>query len=73
MEGKFKWSSNVNPGFVVRWVSPSDWLAIAVPQSDKKPRLYKCVDGYKTTLVSASSALSLTSGTWYNCRVLARP
>ncbi|MFH1748318.1 MAG: hypothetical protein ABIG44_14900 [Planctomycetota bacterium] len=37
----FKWNDDSSPGAVVRWLSPGDYLAIAIPASDDKPRLYK--------------------------------
>ncbi len=70
---KFKWNNDVGPGFLVRWLSPGDYLAIAIPAADRKGRLYKReADGTLTTLASAS-AISLTNGTWYEGKVVTRP
>jgi hypothetical protein len=35
---KFKWTTSNSPGFVVRWLSPGDYLAIAVSGTDRKAR-----------------------------------
>ncbi len=71
---KFKWNNDVAPGFLVRWLSPGDYLAIAIPASDRKARLYKReADGTLSTLATAGSAISLTSGTWYESKVVTRP
>jgi RHS repeat-associated protein len=68
---KFKWNATTSPGWVVRWLSPGDYLAIAVSASDRKARLYKReADGTLSTLVTAGSALTLTSGTWYEAKVV---
>ncbi|MBL8880219.1 MAG: hypothetical protein JNG88_13960, partial [Phycisphaerales bacterium] len=70
---RFQWngSSGTSPGFLIRWLNPGDYLAIAVAASDGKPRLYKReADGDLTTLSTAGSALSLTSTNWYAAKVV---
>jgi hypothetical protein len=68
---KFKWNADVSPGFLVRWLSPGDYLAIAIGASDGKTRLYKRQDdGTLSTLATAGTALNLTSGTWYEGKVV---
>jgi hypothetical protein len=68
---KFKWNATTSPGWLARWLSSGDYLAIAVSSSDSKARLYKReADGTLSTLVTASSALSLTNGTWYEAKVV---
>jgi hypothetical protein len=52
-------------------LSPGDYLAIAVSAADSKARLYKREsDGTLSTLATAGSALTLTSGTWYEAKVV---
>jgi hypothetical protein len=49
-------------------------LTIALSASDSKARLYKRQDdGTLTTLATAGSALSLTSGLEYEAKVVTRP
>jgi RHS repeat-associated protein len=68
---KFKWNATTRPGWLVRWLSPGDYLAIAVSSSDRKARLYKReADGTLDTLVTSGSALTLTNGTWYEAKVV---
>jgi RHS repeat-associated protein len=68
---KFKWNATTSPGWLVRWLSPGDYLAIAVSGSDRKARLYKReADGALSTLVTSASALTLTNGTWYEAKVV---
>ena len=56
---------------MVRWLSPGDYLALAVSGTDRKARLYKREgDGTLSTLATASSALTLTSSTWYEGKVV---
>ena len=45
---KFKWngSSSTSPGWLVRWLSPGDFLAIAIVNSDSKARLYANSSNY---------------------------
>jgi hypothetical protein len=46
-------------------------VALAVSGADKKARLYKREgDGTLSTLATASSALTLTGGTWYEGKVV---
>jgi len=71
---KFTWNGSTSPGWVVRWLSPGDYLALAVSASDSKTRLYKRQDdGTLTTLATAGSALSLTNGLEYEAKVVTRP
>ncbi|MFQ5806745.1 MAG: hypothetical protein ACE5I3_09875, partial [Phycisphaerae bacterium] len=50
---------------------PGNWLRIQVRSSDGKAQLGRRKDdGNITTLATSSSALSLTSGTWYTAKVL---
>ena len=59
---------------MVRWLSPGDYLALAVSASDSKTRLYKRQDdGTLTILATAGSALSLTNGLEYEAKVVTRP
>ncbi len=68
---KFKWNNSTAPGFLARWFSPGDYLAIAIPASDRKARLYKREnDGTLSTLVSSSTAITLTNNTWYTAKVV---
>ncbi len=68
---QFKWNATTSPGWVVRWLSPGDYLALAVSSSDSKARLYKReADGTLSTLATSASALTLTSGTWYEAKVV---
>jgi YD repeat-containing protein len=68
---KFKWNATTSPGWLVRWLSPGDYLAIAVSSSDRKARLYKReADGVLSTLVTSASALTLTNGNWYEAKVV---
>ena len=68
---KFKWTTNNSPGFVVRWLSPGDYLVLAVSGTDRKARLYQRQDdGTLNTLATSSTALTLTSGTWYEGKVV---
>jgi len=40
-------------------------MFLTLQPSDQKLRFYKRVDGYATTLATSTTALSLTSDTWY--------
>ena len=56
---KFKWNNATSPGWLARWLSPGDFYAVAIKQSDGKARLYKRVsDGTLTAVVASSTALS---------------
>jgi hypothetical protein len=37
----FKWNDDSSPGVLVRWLSPGDYLALAISSADDKTRLYK--------------------------------
>jgi hypothetical protein len=67
---KFK-QSTVTVGPLVRWLSPGDYLAVAVSDSDGKARLYqRSADGKRETKVTSGTTLSLNSGTWYTAKLL---
>ncbi len=54
---KFKWNNDSAPGCLVRWVSPGDYLALAIDPADDKTRLYKRQsDGTLTTLSTANGS-----------------
>ena len=68
---KFKWNATTSPGFLVRWLSPGDYLALAISAADSKARLYQREsDAPLTTLVTSGTALSLTNGTTYEAKVV---
>ncbi|HUU95281.1 MAG TPA: RHS repeat-associated core domain-containing protein [Phycisphaerae bacterium] len=68
---KFKWNNDSHPGWLVRWLSPGDYHAIAIDPSDGKARFYKREnDGTLTTLATAASGLGLSNGTWYEAKVV---
>jgi hypothetical protein len=68
---KFKWNADSNPGFLVRWLSPGDYLAITIAASDSKARLYKRQDdGSLSRLALSATALSLTTNAWYESKVV---
>jgi RHS repeat-associated protein len=68
---KFKWNASTSAGFLVRWLSPGDYLALAISASDNKARLYKReADGALTTLATAGLGYALTSGTWYEGKIV---
>jgi len=60
-----------HPGWLVRWLSPGDYHAIAISQSDSKARFYKREnDGTLTTVATSGTVLSLTSGSTYEAKVV---
>ncbi len=70
MTFKLKWNTTSSPGCLVRWLAPGDWLAIAVADSDGKPRIYeRKADGSRSVQATSSTALSLTNGNWYTAKV----
>ncbi len=63
---RFKWNGSTSPGWVIRWLSPGDYLAVAVSAADQKARLYqRAADGHLATLAVSAGSVSLSSGTWY--------
>ena len=68
---KFKLTDLVTAGWVVRWVSPGDWVAVALGGGGgNNTRLYRRKsDGAVTTLTTGSSP-SLTVGVWYTAKVV---
>lgn len=55
---KFKWTT-VNPSALVRRLSPGDYLAITVKDSDGKATLYKRDgDGARQTKVTSATTMS---------------
>ena len=68
---RFEWNGSTEPGFLVRWLSPGDWLAVGIPPSDQKARLLRRKDdGVYTGVAWSATALSLTSSTWYTMKVV---
>jgi len=71
---KFKWNGSTFPGFLVRWLSPGDYLAVAVVTSGfsgTRAELFRRQnDGTLTSLASSGTTLSLTSSTWYEGKVV---
>ena len=68
---KFKWNDSSTPGFLVRWLTPGDYLALGISADDDKPRLYRRrLDGTLTTLVTAGSGLGLSNAEWYEAKVV---
>ena len=68
---KFKWNDSSTPGFLVRWLTPGDYLALGISADDDKPRLYRRrLDGNLTTLATAASGLGLTNAEWYEAKVV---
>ena len=41
---RFEWNGSTEPGFLVRCLSPGDWLAVGIPPSDQKARLLRRKD-----------------------------
>ena len=67
----FKWNNDSAPGCLVRWVSPGDYLALAIDPADDKTRLYKRQsDGTLTTLSTANAGLNLTTNTTYEAKLV---
>jgi hypothetical protein len=67
----FKWNAGTSPGWVVRWLDPGNYLAVAVSATDSKARLYKRQgDGTLTTLATSTGTVSLSAGTWYTGKVV---
>ena len=52
---RFEWNGSTEPGFLVRWLSPGDWLAVGIPPSDQKARLLRRKDDGVYTGVAWSS------------------
>ena len=68
---RFEWNGSTEPGFLVRWLSPGDWLAVGIPPSDQKARLLRRKDdGVYTGVAWNATALSLTSSNWYTMKVV---
>ena len=71
---KFQWNASTWPGLVVRWLSPGDYLAVAVVTSGfsgTRAELFRRKDdGALTSLASSGTTLSLTSSTWYEGKVV---
>ena len=38
---KFTWNNDSHPGWLVRWLSPGDYLALGIDPSDDKTRFYR--------------------------------
>ncbi|MEW6253923.1 MAG: hypothetical protein AB1716_25030, partial [Planctomycetota bacterium] len=67
---KFKWNASSSPGWVVRWLSPGDYIVVYLG-SDGGPNCYKReADGTLSSLTMGGSALNLTTNTWYEAKVV---
>jgi hypothetical protein len=66
----FKRNGTSSAGCLVRWLAPGDWLAIAIDDSDSKPRIYeRKADGSRSVEATSGTALTLTNGNWYTAKV----
>ncbi len=69
---KFKWNDDTCPGFVVRWLSPREWLVVDLDSYDGSVWLGRRTNSRADTewVYQSGSTVSLTSGNWYTAKVV---
>ncbi|MCC6357129.1 MAG: hypothetical protein IT450_00175 [Phycisphaerales bacterium] len=56
---------------MVRYLDPSNWLALEVRSSDDKIRLLRRQDdGAMSTVYTSVSGSGMSDGNWYNCKLV---
>ena len=67
---QFRWTTNSQPGFLVRYLDPGNWLAIDIPSGGNAVLRQRKDDGKLTVLVTSGTTLLPTMGNWYTMKVV---
>ena len=68
---RFKWTTNSAPGFVVRWLSPREWLVVDLDTDGQAWLGYLTPDRAASYWpLGSASSVNLTVGNWYTGKVV---